>query len=117
MDGVCAVVNFYVSLERFLNEQLAVAVFDLDDDLEGELLQGRDLVTKIARVFINWDPNTHGMCLHQTIECIDVESFVDVSLEAHDIFNAAIFVPVLHFVVKPAIFLQNFETFFTSEKL
>jgi hypothetical protein len=117
MDGVCTIVNFYVCLERFLNEQLTAAVFHLDDDLEGKLLQGRDLVTKIAGVLINWDPNAHGMCLYQTIERIDVQSFVNVSLKAHDILNTAIFVPVLHFVVKPAILFQNFEAFFTSEKL
>ena len=117
MDSVCTIVNFYVCLQRFLNEQLAAAVFHLDDDLEGELLQGRDLVTKIAGVLIDWDPNAHGMCLYQTIERIDVQSFINVSLKAHDILNTAIFVPILHFVVKPAILFQNFEAFFTSEKL
>lgn len=67
VDGVCAIIDFNIGLKGFFKDALTVAIFNFDDDLERKLLQSRDLVSKIAGVLINWNPDAHGMSLHQAV--------------------------------------------------
>ena len=57
------------------------------------------------------------MSLNQTVELVDIQAIINVSLEPHNVLYSAILVPVMNFVIKPSIFFEESEALLTSQKL
>lgn len=68
-------------------------------------------------MLVDWNPNAHGMSLHQTVELVYIEAIINVSLEPHNILNSTVLVPVMNFMIKPPIFFEKSKALLTSQKL
>lgn len=117
LNGVRRVLNLDVGLQRLLSKHLVVAVLDLHHHLEGELLQGRYLVSEVTRVLVDGNPDAHRMRLHQAVELVDAEALVDVPLQLHHVLDAASLIPVVYLVVNPATIFEDLETLLASQEL
>jgi hypothetical protein len=117
MHVVHTVVDLNVSLEGFNDFFVTIWGANLDNDLEGKLLQGHDLVAKVARVLIYWNPDGHCMGLYQRVQSVDIQPIVDVSFKSSDVLDTTDCMPVLKFVFQPPVLFQDFESLLTSQKL
>lgn len=117
LDRVGLVLNLDVCLQGLRYNLLMLSVEDPNYHLEGKLLERRDLVSEIARVFEDRDPDAHGVRLYQAVELVDVQTLVDVSFEFFHVIDAASLIPVVNLVVNPSCILQDLESFLASQEL
>ena len=115
LDRVVRIVNFDVSLQGFLNQYL-LEILDFHNYLEGELFQCGNFVSEVTRVLVNRNPDAYCMSLDKTVELINIETVVNISLKSCYVFDTSILVPVMNLVVEPAVFFQKNESFFASEE-
>ena len=95
---------------------MKVLGLNFEHDLEWESLQESELTSEIIRVFVDRNPNLHGIVRVLTIDLVKIEAIIHALLDFFYVLIVAFFKPRIYHHLYPTLRFQQIEADLTSEE-